>query len=187
MYKLKKRKLFFFYRVPRSGLSFVYVSKKEKKIPTLTNEYTRCVSKRMEGRQHFWRRKKRNRFFWIDSPNVSPTHIPICNWASVITWIETRFQKRPRCIFVQATGSAADHHHGFTIAAIIFRVTHRRERERAGIFFGLYSWMSTVDPCPVRHETLTQSDLFLASLFFIFRDCFGNFFWRRIRSDFYFI
>lgn len=149
----KEKALFFFYRVPRSGLSFVYVSKKETKIPTLTNEYTRCVSKRMEGRQHFWRRKKRNRFFWIDSPNVSPTHIPICNWASVITWIETRFQKRPRCIFVQATGSAADHHRGFTIAAIIFRVTHRRERERER---ELESFLAFIVGC--RQSTLAQSD-----------------------------
>lgn len=151
MYKLKKRKLFFFTASLVPACRSCTWARKKQKIPTLTNEYTRCVSKRMEGRQHFWRRKKRNRFFWIDSPNVSPTHIPICNWASVITWIETRFQKRPRCIFVQATGSAADHHHGFTIAAIIFRVTHRRERERE-----LESFLAFIVGC--RQSTLAQSD-----------------------------
>ena len=35
-----------------------------------------------------------------------------------------------------------------------------KRRESWEFFFGLYSWLSTADPRPVRHETLTESDLF---------------------------
>ena len=59
---------------------------------------------------------------------------------------------------------------GQATAAIIFRVTctyihtdtriHMKRRESWEFFFGLYSWLSTADPRPVRHETLTESDLF---------------------------
>jgi hypothetical protein len=68
MYKLKKRKLFFFYRVPRSGLSFVYVSQKEeKKIPTLTNEYTRAAFQNgWRVASTFEKRKKKEIGFFLN-------------------------------------------------------------------------------------------------------------------------
>jgi hypothetical protein len=64
--QVEKEKALFFYRVPRSGLSFVYVSQKEeKKIPTLTNEYTRAAFQNgWRVASTFEKRKKRNRFFF---------------------------------------------------------------------------------------------------------------------------
>jgi len=105
---------------------------------------------------------------------------------------ETRFQKRPGVYFCIGAGqtTTALQQPSFSGSHVEKREREReRERERAGIFFGLYSWLSTADPCPVRHETLTESDLFwLYSCYYFFGCCwlFQSFFWTSDKIGFLF-